>query len=308
MNQLGSMYFTKEAYDKLYPGYGSSYINFYGGAGFLFEQASSRGHVQETTTIPLTFAFTIRNQFVAALTTVRASLAEKENLINLRHEFYKSASAQAKANPVKAYVFGDANDLARTYTFVNFLQMHHIECFNVENTIPQNGKNYEKGRAFIVPTEQMNYIMVRSIFEKGITYTDSIFYDASTWSIIHAFNLPYAELKTMPNKGAQITKPLEKSTPSVSKSSYAYIIELTDYFSHKALYELQKGGVIVQTSFKPFSLNIEGKIKHSATARSSYPLVYSECLPRTSTNWSKKIAQELKFRFLASKMATLLRG
>ena len=32
MNKIGSMYFTKEAYDKLYPGYGSSYINFYGGA------------------------------------------------------------------------------------------------------------------------------------------------------------------------------------------------------------------------------------------------------------------------------------
>ncbi|MFM9909132.1 MAG: M14 family zinc carboxypeptidase, partial [Chitinophagaceae bacterium] len=41
-DKIGSMYFTKEAYDKLYPGYGSSYINFYGGAGFLFEQASSR--------------------------------------------------------------------------------------------------------------------------------------------------------------------------------------------------------------------------------------------------------------------------
>ena len=44
-NSIGSMYFTKEAFDKLYPGYGSSYINFYGGAGFLFEQGSSRGHV-----------------------------------------------------------------------------------------------------------------------------------------------------------------------------------------------------------------------------------------------------------------------
>lgn len=52
MNAIGSQYFTKEVFDKLYPGYGSSYVNFYGGAGFLFEQASSRGHVQETGTIP----------------------------------------------------------------------------------------------------------------------------------------------------------------------------------------------------------------------------------------------------------------
>nr|MCU0353255.1 zinc carboxypeptidase [Cytophagales bacterium] len=42
MNGIGSLYFTKEVFDKLYPGYGSSYANFYGGAGFLFEQASSR--------------------------------------------------------------------------------------------------------------------------------------------------------------------------------------------------------------------------------------------------------------------------
>ena len=67
MNSIGSIYYTKESYDKLYPGYGSSYVNFYGGAGFLFEQASSRGHVQETTTIPITFGFTIRNQFTASL-------------------------------------------------------------------------------------------------------------------------------------------------------------------------------------------------------------------------------------------------
>ncbi|HRI80435.1 MAG TPA: M14 family zinc carboxypeptidase, partial [Cyclobacteriaceae bacterium] len=38
MNSIGSMYYTEESYDKLYPGYGSSYVNFYGGIGFLFEQ------------------------------------------------------------------------------------------------------------------------------------------------------------------------------------------------------------------------------------------------------------------------------
>ncbi|MBI1692649.1 MAG: hypothetical protein FYV88_3720, partial [Bacteroidetes bacterium] len=96
MNKIGSMYFTKEAYDKLYPGYGSSYINFYGGAGFLFEQSSSRGHVQETTTIPLTFGFTVRNHFTMSLATIRASLAEKSSLLKMRSEFYKAAADQAK--------------------------------------------------------------------------------------------------------------------------------------------------------------------------------------------------------------------
>jgi Zinc carboxypeptidase len=261
MNQLGSMYFTKEAFDKLYPGYGSSYINFYGGAGFLFEQASSRGHLQETTTIPLSFGFTIRNQFVAALTTVRASLAEKTALIDLRHEFYRTSAAQAKANPTKAYVFGDTEDATRTLRFVNLLQEHHIDCYQLGATITEGGKKFEKNKAFVVPTEQLNYIMLRSIFEKGITYTDSIFYDASTWSLIHAFNLPYVELKIVPEKGQKINGFMGKLPPSVSKSNYAYAVELTDYNAHRFLYKLQDNGAIVQTAFRPFALKMADGVK-----------------------------------------------
>jgi hypothetical protein len=125
-NSIGSMYFTKEAFDKLYPGYGSSYINFYGGAGFLFEQASSRGHVQETNTIPITFAFTIRNQFTASLTTVRASLAEKNMLLKMRKEFYRMAKEQQGRSAINGYLFGDANDETRTRAFVDMLMLHEI--------------------------------------------------------------------------------------------------------------------------------------------------------------------------------------
>jgi hypothetical protein len=262
MTKLGSMYFTKEAFDKLYPGYGSSYINFYGGAGFLFEQASSRGHLQETTTIPLSFQFTIRNQFVAALTIARTSIAEKADLLKLRRDFYKNALEQAAKSPTKGYIFGDAQDETRTNTLVNILLQHAIDVYEIDNTQTFEGKKFEKGKTFYVPTEQMNYIMVRSVFEKGIVYSDSIFYDASTWSLVHAFNMPYSELKTPLQKGKQVTQPLVKSTPSVLNSNYAYLIDATDYNVHKAVYQLQKNGAIVQTAFKPFTLKIEGVEKN----------------------------------------------
>ncbi|MFB0946724.1 MAG: M14 family zinc carboxypeptidase, partial [Spirosomataceae bacterium] len=67
LNDIGSLYYTKESYDNLYPGYGSSYPDIQGGLGLLFEQASSRGHVQESQNGDLEFKFTIRNQFVNAL-------------------------------------------------------------------------------------------------------------------------------------------------------------------------------------------------------------------------------------------------
>ncbi|MBX2963445.1 MAG: zinc carboxypeptidase [Cyclobacteriaceae bacterium] len=261
LDGIGSQYFTKEAFDKLYPGYGSSYVNFYGGAGFLFEQASSRGHLQETTTTPLTFAFTIRNQFTTSLATVRASHSEREMLINLRLNFFRTAASQAKTNPVKGYVFGDANDLNRTYAFVNLLRMHEIEVYDLPRDMSISGKNFEKGKGFVVPTEQLNYIMVRSVFEKDITYTDSIFYDASTWSLVHAFNLPHAEIRGAVTKGNRIEKDLVKSIAPVTKSNYAYIIESTDYNLHRAIYQLQEGGVIVKTAFRTFSALVNGKEK-----------------------------------------------
>jgi hypothetical protein len=239
------MYFTKEAFDKLYPGYGSSYINFYGGAGFLFEQGSSRGHVQETTTIPITFAFTIRNQFTASLATIKASLAEKDALLDLRKNFYETAKKQAEASIIKGYAFGDPNDYNRTKAFVDLLQIHRVDVYEVPNS-----------KQFYVPVAQDNHIMVRTIFENQIPYKDSSFYDASTWSLIHAFNLPYTEVKTAFVPGAKINAALNATKPAATKSTYAYIVNNTDYNIHQFIFNLQKQGVIVQTATRPFSINI----------------------------------------------------
>jgi len=250
-NSIGSMYFTKEAFDKLYPGYGSSYINFYGGAGFLFEQGSSRGHVQETTTIPITFGFTIRNQFTASLATITASLAEKEDLIELRKQFYLTSKQQATNSVIKGYGFGDPNDFNRTKAFIDLLLLHRIDIYKVPNST-----NY------FVPTAQDNYIMVKSIFENQITYKDSTFYDASTWSLIHAYGLPFTEVKSSMVLSEKINAPLVLNNTPIVKSNYAYLVSNTDYNIHQFIYALQSEGVFVQTATRTFSTNINGENKN----------------------------------------------
>ncbi|MDP1843477.1 MAG: M14 family zinc carboxypeptidase [Sediminibacterium sp.] len=292
MNKIGSLYFTKEAFDKLYPGYGSSYINFYGGAGFLFEQASSRGHVQETTTIPLTFAFTIRNHFTMSMALIRASNAEKKSLLTLRSEFYKAAADQAKKSTIKSYLFGDAKDETRNRAFLSMLLMHQIEVYENEQTITAEGTKFIAGKSYSVPVEQANYIMVKSIFEKAIPYTDSTFYDASTWSLIHAYGLPYAEMKTAFSKGKQINSLPLRNLPAVQKSNYAYAFELNDYNTHKANYLLQKGGAIVQTAFKPFTVEVNGQPKSFGYGSISIP-VYNQLISADSIfNLVKTVSEQ----------------
>lgn len=249
-NSIGSMYFTKEAFDKLYPGYGSSYINFYGGAGFLFEQASSRGHIQETTTIPITFAFTIRNQFTASLATIRASIAEKDMLLEMRKQFFETAKKQSSTAAVKGYLFEDDHDYNRTKAFIDLLLLHRIDVYQVANS-----------KKYYVPTAQENHIMVRTIFENQINFKDSSFYDASTWSLIHAYGLPFTEVRNTMPLGTKITTALPLRKTEIAKSNYAYLLDNVDYNTHQFIYALQKQGVIVQTATKPFTTTINGAEK-----------------------------------------------
>jgi hypothetical protein len=69
-DKIGSFYYSKESFDDFYYGKGSTFPDINGSIGILFEQASSRGHAQESVNGILTFPFTIRNQFTAALSTL----------------------------------------------------------------------------------------------------------------------------------------------------------------------------------------------------------------------------------------------
>jgi hypothetical protein len=91
LDDIGSLYFSKENFDNSYPGYGSTYPDIHGGLGLVFEQASSRGHVQQSSTKVVTFAFTIRNHVRTSLATVRAGVDNRELLLKHQQEYFKSA-------------------------------------------------------------------------------------------------------------------------------------------------------------------------------------------------------------------------
>jgi hypothetical protein len=100
--------------------------------------------------------------------------------------------------------------------------------------------------------------MVRTIFENQINFKDSSFYDASTWSLIHAYGLPFTEVKTTMSLGNKISGPLPALSSEVAKSSYAYLIDNADYNTHQFIYALQNQNVIVQTATRPFTTAVNG--------------------------------------------------
>lgn len=254
LDKIGSLYYSEESFDDFYYGKGSTFPDINGGIGILFEQASSRGHVQESDNGLLTFPFTIRNQFTAALSTLQAANAMRGDLLKYQSDFYKNARSEGAKQGNKAIVFGDEKDAAKTYHLAEILKRHKIIFHEIKNDIKLNGKNYTKGHSYIVPKNQNNTRLIDAMFEKRTKFQDSLFYDISAWSFPLAFNLDYTETTTA-NAGAVVSN-LQHQTGKVnSKSDYAYLMEWHEYYSPKFLYNVLKKGIRAKVSQKQFSAN-----------------------------------------------------
>ena len=262
LDDIGSLYFTKEVFDNSYPGYGSTYPDIHGGLGLVFEQASSRGHVQRSTTKDVTFAFTIRNHVRTSIATVRAAIDNRELMLKHQQEFFRTALDEGKKSATKAYVFGDSKDLNKTRAFAEMLLRHKIETYQLGADLSIGNVRYEKGKAYVVPTDQRQYRMVRSVFEKVTQFNDSVFYDASTWTMSLAYGLSHdaVTVATKFSKGERLRAEDIIANPApVTKSKYAYVMEWNDYYAPKALFHLLSNKVFAKTSFKPFSTNVSGE-------------------------------------------------
>ena len=263
LNKIGSFYFTKEAFDGTYPGYGSSYPDLQGALALLFEQASSRGHVQETDMGKIEFKFTIRNHYVSSFATIKAAIKNKDYLNKYEHRFFTSAIKNAEKDPVKAYVFGDNYDKNRVKDFVDLLLQHKIKVYNLAKSVRLNNKTFRKGKAFIVPTKQPQYRMVQTMFETYNQYRDSVYYDASAWSTVNFYNMTYAKVTNNLKKGSEVTFGKNLVTTNAFKqSNYAYLVKWDDYNAPALLYFLQQNGLKLKAAFKPFSVTANDKVEN----------------------------------------------
>ena len=257
LDKIGSLYYSEENYDDYYYGKGSTFPDVNGAIGILFEQGSSRGHVQDSENGLLTFPFTIRNQFTTALSTIDAAKNMRVKLLNYQREFYRESRIDATKGKTKSIVFGDSKDAAKSWHLAEVLDRHQIKFHALANDAIIGGKSYKKGNSYVVPMDQKNHRLIKAMFEKRTTFTDSLFYDISAWTFPLAFNVDYNEQNNMAHAGAEIIdfKPL---TGNVSgKSSYAYLFEWNEYYTPKALNKIVEKGLRAKVAKSPFS--VEGK-------------------------------------------------
>ena len=251
LDKIGSQYYSEESYDDFYYGKGSTFPDINGSIGILFEQGSSRGHAQETSNGVLTFPFTIRNQYTAAMSTLQAAKTMRVKILKYQQDFYKKA--RNESSKAKAIVFGDHKDAAKSYHLAEVLKRHQVTIHEVKSDFRADGKKFRKGYSYVVPMNQKNQKLVKAMFDVRTSFKDSLFYDVSAWTFNHSFGVDYAENISLNNAGPEI-KTLKINEGSVSKkSNVGYLMPWNEYYTPKALNAILQKGLRAKVSMKNFN-------------------------------------------------------
>ena len=251
LDKIGSQYYSEESYDDFYYGKGSTFPDINGSIGILFEQGSSRGHAQETSNGILTFPFTIRNQYTAAMSTLEAAKNMRVKILKYQQDFYKKA--RNESSKAKAIVFGDHKDAAKSYHLAEVLKRHQVVIHEVKSDFRAGGKKFKKGYSYVVPMNQKNQKLVKAMFDVRTSFKDSLFYDVSAWTFNHSFGVDYAENISLNNAGPEI-KTLKINEGSVSKkSNVGYLMPWNEYYTPKALNAILQKGLRAKVSMKNFN-------------------------------------------------------
>jgi len=249
LDKIGSFYYTKEEYDNKNPTFGSTYPDYNGGVGILFEQASSRGIQQTTDNGLLTFGFTLRNQLVTSIATVDAANENRDALFALQKEFFTTGLK----NP-KAFIVGDLYDEGRLNKFINLLLAHRLDVYENPQDLTADGVKYVKGKSYIIPAGQPNSALTQIIFDDKKDYPDAskLSYGAG-FSVAYSTGLSYTVVNS-PAKGAKVETPRVKHPASFPRADYAYLIDFRESKSQQLLFRLLEKDIIVKSAFSPFSI------------------------------------------------------
>lgn len=255
-DEQGLLYYTKERFDDFYHGKSSTFGDVIGSIGLTFEVGSSRGHLKDSVNGPVSFPLTIKKQIIASLALLEGAQELRPELLAYQLEYFESARRDASRDSTKLYVIGDGGDPERLNELSRLLLRQGVDVYELAHNLESDGDEYQPGQAIVVPTNQQNYRIVKTLFERRTEFVEPVFYDVSAWNAPMAFNLPYAGVtRDRGLLGDQLELPITTASVSaVAESRTGYIFSWRDLNAPKALNLLLRNGVHARVATKPLTL------------------------------------------------------
>jgi len=267
LDKTKQLYFTQESFDDFYYGKGSTYPDAHGSIGILFEQASSRGHLQDSVHGPLRFTDTIQNQVTTSLSTFVGALANKQDLLKYQVDFAEQTKDLVKEDDLAGYIFNEKADKTRFAKMLEILSAHQIQYFPLSKDVKIDGQTFDSLNSIFLPLDQPQYRLIKSLFSTRKSFDDNTFYDVSNWNLPLAFNIQYKSVKRAPKLDLNPVKSSKIVFPGLLPGAYAYAFSWDDYQAPKLLQRLLSKKVKVKLAGEAFfAQTSQGGMSFSAGA------------------------------------------
>ncbi|MCY4253875.1 MAG: M14 family zinc carboxypeptidase [Flavobacteriaceae bacterium] len=193
-DQHGWLYFTKQVFDLLYPGYGDTYPLYSGSIGMTYEQAGGGRaglRVQTENGDLLTLKDRIEHHSISGLTTIESAVSYKQDLIDEFQNYYQSQNPK-----FKYYILDGPKSTLKS--LAKLLTKHDIKHGRSKKQKNFRGFDYQLQKtyntpfepgALIVSASQPKGKLVQVLFEPKTVLSDSLTYDITSWSLPFAYGL-----------------------------------------------------------------------------------------------------------------------
>lgn len=262
----GWLYFTKEVFDLLYPSYGDTYPTYLGGIGMTYEQGGS-GRAGRAILMSngdtLTLLDRVQHHLTTSLSTVEMASKNQDRLVeNFANHFEKSRSNPPGA--YKSFIIKKENPKAVVKAFCELLDKNGIQYGISSKSQSITGYDYQSGEKatysitnedLVISAYQHFGTMAQILLEPEPTLEDSLTYDITAWSLIHAYGLDAMAT----TQRVTVDGKYEVITPSnkTSENAYAILIPWNALESSHFLGQLLQLGI--KARFANQSFTIDGK-------------------------------------------------
>jgi hypothetical protein len=260
-DRVGQPYFSGETFDDFFYGKGSTYPDINGAVGILFEQASSRALAVETSTGELHYARTIRNQFIATLSSLEAAREMRTDLLRHQRDFYASVNDWADDLAHEAWLVEKVGTDGRAEDLARLLATHEIRSYENATSVEADGKRFSPGEALVVPLRQPQGRLLESLMERVTSFRDSVFYDVSAWTLPLAYDVPAHPISGSAARAVgNVSLPETETAPGVpGPSNVGWLLPWGSEAAARSLARWLDAGLEARVIMRPFSIDSGGE-------------------------------------------------
>jgi len=270
-DKFGFRYFTREVFDAFYPGYGASWPAYYGAVAMTYEQASARGLlVRRSDDQVFHFRDTVRQHFVASVSTCETSAGNREKLLANFWRYRQTAIEEGQKEPVKEYVLVRKGDTSAVDKLALLLTEQGVEVRRAGASFTAGGKEYPAG-SYAVSLAQPAKRLIRTLFDTNVPMEDFFvkeqerrrkkklpdeIYDVTAWSLPLQFNVEAVGVGEPVQGSFTPVKPGEALPGKVTgKASLAYLAPWGTQAAARLLAAGLREDLVIYSSDKPFTQN-----------------------------------------------------